>query len=138
VAAASGTAQTIYFTSTPPSNPKPGDTYTLTASGGGSGNPVVFSTGGQCDFTSPNLVTFLQGGQCEIAANQNGGNGFSAAPRSRSAAARASARSAAVCPAAQARVHPSKAAAPSHATRLAARSPEPPRRIRIAPKAPAN
>ena len=80
VTAPTGADQTIYFTSTPPSNPKPGDTYTVTASWSLLGQSGGVLDRGQCDFTWPNLVTFLQGGQCEIAANQNGGNGFSVAP----------------------------------------------------------
>ena len=34
--------QTITFTSTPPASPAHGSTYTVSATGGGSGNPVTF------------------------------------------------------------------------------------------------
>ena len=78
-----GTAQTIYFTSTPPSNPHPNDTYMATASGGGSGKPVVFaapeSSRGTCTVTATGQVTFTGGGPCTITADQAGGNGFAAA-----------------------------------------------------------
>ncbi|KTD55481.1 hypothetical protein Lsan_3437, partial [Legionella santicrucis] len=54
--------QTITFTSTPPSNATIGGTYTVTATGGISGNPVVFSidansTSGACTI-SGSLVSF--------------------------------------------------------------------------------
>ena len=39
-------AQTITFTSTPPTPGRPGIAYTVTATGGHSGNPVVFSLPG--------------------------------------------------------------------------------------------
>ena len=48
--------QVIVFTSTPPASPLVGGTYTVTATGGASGNPVTFSvdatsTAGACTVT---------------------------------------------------------------------------------------
>jgi hypothetical protein len=71
-------AQSITFTSTPPQDPYKGVTYTVTATGGGSGNPVTFSidsssTSAGCSV-SGSTVTFGGPGTCVIDANQ-GGNG---------------------------------------------------------------
>jgi PKD repeat protein len=59
---------------------------TLTATGGGSGNPIVFSVdpssgNGVCTVSGTNgsTVNYLSAGTCVIDANQDGGNGFSAA-----------------------------------------------------------
>ncbi len=76
------TAQTITFTSVPPANPAIGSTYQATATGGGSGNPVTFTsnTPAVCSVTSSGLVTFLAVGNCSIQANQAGNANYSAAP----------------------------------------------------------
>jgi hypothetical protein len=87
--AAAGSTQKITFTSTPPSGPGNGSSYKVTATGGGSGNPVVFSADPRdpscvvSNFSdhSGGLVTFDGGGTCQIFANQAGGNGFAAAPQ---------------------------------------------------------
>jgi hypothetical protein len=81
---ASGT-QTITFP-----NPGPGvvgQSATLTATGGASGNPVVFSVdassgAGVCSVSGTNgaTVNYLAAGTCVIDANQAAGNGYAAAP----------------------------------------------------------
>jgi Spherulation-specific family 4 len=78
-------AQTITF-----ANPGPGvvgQSATLTATGGGSGNPVVFSVdagsgAGVCSVSGTNgsTVNYLAAGTCVIDANQAAGNGYAAAP----------------------------------------------------------
>jgi hypothetical protein len=78
-------SQTIAFTSTPPPNAVvDGPTYAVTASGGGSGNPVVISIDGQstgvCSI-SGNVVSFIGSGSCTLDANQAGYSLFSAAPQ---------------------------------------------------------
>jgi hypothetical protein len=79
--------QAIMFTSTPPSSPVAGDTYGVTATGGGSGNPVVFtidasSTSGCTVDPSTNLVTFTApAGTCVIDANQAGNTSYLPAPQ---------------------------------------------------------
>lgn len=75
--------QTITFTSTPPSPSAVGGTYTVTATGGGSGNPVVFSIDGAssvgaCSING-NLVSFTSTGTCIINANQAGNAQYSPA-----------------------------------------------------------
>jgi Spherulation-specific family 4 len=78
-------AQTITF-----ANPGPGvagQSATLTATGGRSGNPVVFSVdassgAGVCSVSGSNgsTVNYLAAGTCVIDANQAAGNGYAAAP----------------------------------------------------------
>lgn len=75
--------QTISFTSTPPATPVVGDTYTVSATGGLSGNTVTFSidpsTSGNCSITG-NLVSFSSANSCVINANQLGNANYLDAP----------------------------------------------------------
>jgi hypothetical protein len=78
-------AQTITFTSAPPRNAAAvvGANYTVTATGGATDNPVIFSvdaatTNGACTTTGP-TVTFLHPGNCMLAADQNGTDDYTAA-----------------------------------------------------------
>jgi len=65
--------QAITFTSAPPNPPVVGGAYTVTATGGASGNPVIFSslTPGTCGISGA-MVSFTAAGGCTIAANQAG------------------------------------------------------------------
>jgi outer membrane protein OmpA-like peptidoglycan-associated protein len=79
--------QTIVFTNSPPTSPLVGTTYTVLATGGGSGNPVTYtrdssSTSG-CSVNAATGVVSLSSpaGTCVIDANQSAGNGYSAAPQ---------------------------------------------------------
>ena len=79
-------AQTITFASPGPG--VVGQSATLTATGGGSGNPVVFSVdagsgAGVCSVSGTNgaTVNYLAAGTCVIDANQAAGNGYAAAPQ---------------------------------------------------------
>jgi hypothetical protein len=85
----SGTAlhpQAITFTSTPPTNAAPGDTYQVTATGGGSDNPVTFSidpaSAAICTISGA-TVTFHRAGPCVIDANQAGNATYQPAPQAR-------------------------------------------------------
>ena len=76
-------AQTIAFTSTPPSSPKVGGTYLVTATS--TSHLVVAitidtSSTSICSISS-GKVTFLKAGTCVIDANQAGNSTFLAAPR---------------------------------------------------------
>ena len=85
-AAGAPASQTITFP-----NPGPGivgQPATLSATGGGSGNPVVFSVdstsgSGVCSVSGANgaTVNYLAAGSCVIDANQAGGTGYAAAPQ---------------------------------------------------------
>ena len=85
--------QSITFTSVPPAPAMVGGSYVVTASGGGSGNPVRFADGGSypdtCVITdngnSSATVSFIGSGRCEIAATQAGNAGYVAAPPVRQA-----------------------------------------------------
>jgi hypothetical protein len=82
--------QTITMTTTAPTHAVVGDTYTPHATGGGSGNPVVFSidpmtTPGVCSISN-GVVTFLDPilniyGNCWIDADQAGDTQYPAAPQ---------------------------------------------------------
>jgi uncharacterized repeat protein (TIGR01451 family) len=75
-------AQSISFT--PPASGTVGGSATLSATGGGSGNPVVFSVDGSSGSgvcsVSGSTVSYLAAGSCVIDANQAGNADFSAAP----------------------------------------------------------
>ena len=85
VAAAPDPPQAITFTSTPPTNTTVGGTYSVSATGGGSGNSVSFSidsssTSGACSISGA-TVSFTGAGTCVIDANQAGNATYSAAPQ---------------------------------------------------------
>jgi photosystem II stability/assembly factor-like uncharacterized protein len=77
------TPQTITFTSTAPSNAiVEGPSYTVSATGGGSGNPVTFTidpTASSVCSISGSVVSFVGGGTCEVDANQAGNSTYAAA-----------------------------------------------------------
>src|SRR5207244_4935124 len=76
-------SQTITFNSTAPSNAVyNGLTYTVTATGGASGNPVTFgsSTPAVCSV-SGSTVSFVGPGTCTLTANQTGSTNYAAAPQ---------------------------------------------------------
>jgi len=93
------TEQAISFTSTP-SNPSAGHSYSVTATGGGSGNAVTFSidsssTAGACSVSS-SQVSFTGAGTCVIDANQAAGGVYAAAPQAQQTIAVAASASSAV------------------------------------------
>jgi Putative Ig domain/NHL repeat len=78
--------QAITFTSTPPASPTLGGSYQVTATGGGSGNPVLYSidsssTSGACTITTGGLVSFTGPGTCVVDADQAGDANYVAAPQ---------------------------------------------------------
>ena len=79
-------AQSISFTA--PASGTVGGSVTLSATGGGSGNPVVFSVNassgsGVCAVSGTNgaTLTYTAAGNCVIDANQTGSADYSAAPQ---------------------------------------------------------
>ena len=69
--------QEITFTASPPALPIVGGGYAVTASGGGSGNPVTFSSLTSTTCSVPgNAVVFLAAGTCTIAADQAGNSRY--------------------------------------------------------------
>ncbi len=84
-------SQSISFTSSPPSPAVVGGSYTLAATGGGSGDPVVFSvdgssTAGSCSISGAN-VSFTGAGSCVIDANQAGNTDYAAASQAQQSVA---------------------------------------------------
>jgi len=85
-AAPGQTSQSISFS--PPGTGSVGQSATLTATGGGSGNAVVFSVAassgsGVCAVSGTNgsTVSYTAAGQCVIDANQAGNANYTAAPQ---------------------------------------------------------
>jgi hypothetical protein len=76
-------AQVITFFSMAPSNAAVGGSYALTAAGGGSGNPVTFTSdpATQACAISGETVYFVGTGQCVIDANQAGDSNYEPAPQ---------------------------------------------------------
>ncbi|MCU1658771.1 MAG: autotransporter beta-domain protein, partial [Pseudonocardiales bacterium] len=74
--------QMITFTTTPPASPVVGDNYTVAATGGGSGQPVIFTPGSPtvCTVTD-STVQFIAAGSCVVDANQAGAAGYLPAPQ---------------------------------------------------------
>ena len=78
-------SQAIRFTSTPPASPVYGGSYTVTATGGASGNSVVFSidrssAAGACSISGAKVL-FTSAGSCVIDANQAGTASYAPAPQ---------------------------------------------------------
>ncbi|MGC8511052.1 MAG: hypothetical protein ACP5PB_09310 [Acidimicrobiales bacterium] len=76
-------AQTIMFTNAPPAAPVVGSTYTVSAAGGASGNPVTFtvdpsSTSG-CAIAGDTVTLSPPAGTCTIDATQAGGGAYAPA-----------------------------------------------------------
>ena len=59
-----------------------GGTFSVSATGGASGNAVTFSTSSAaCSVDSAGVVTMLSAGTCTIAADQAGNTNYNAAPQ---------------------------------------------------------
>lgn len=62
----------IVFTSVPPANPRVGDTYTVTATGGPPGTPIAFGAAasstdrGICTVSPTGTVTLTRPGYCIV------------------------------------------------------------------------
>jgi hypothetical protein len=74
--------QSISITSSPPSPAFVGASYTVAATGGASGNPIVFTTAdaAACPVIG-SMVTFASTGTCQILADQAGNENYNAAPQ---------------------------------------------------------
>ena len=74
--------QSITFASSPPDGAVVGETYTVSANGGGSGNAVtITSLAPTVCSVAGNAVSYDAGGTCTIAADQAGSAGYLAAPQ---------------------------------------------------------
>src|SRR5205814_8994980 len=75
-------SQASSFTSNPPSHGVTGGTYSLSATGGGSANPVTFSSLSTtvCTVTG-STASLIRAGTCTVAADQAARRGYLAAPQ---------------------------------------------------------
>jgi hypothetical protein len=74
-------AQTITFTTNAPSRALVGRSFTVAATGGGSGNPVIFTSAGSCSNAGPTYTMTSGKGTCEVIANQAGNSQYGPAPQ---------------------------------------------------------
>lgn len=77
-------AQVIHFTTNAPSSAAYNSSFTVAATGGGSGNPVIFTSSGVCSITgtTPGTATYTMSnstGPCSVIANQAGNANYSMA-----------------------------------------------------------
>jgi hypothetical protein len=78
---AAQTAQAITFTTAPPQSAAFGSSFTVAATGGGSGNPVVFTSAGGCANSGATYTMTSATTACSVIANQAGNTDYSAAPQ---------------------------------------------------------
>ncbi len=74
-------SQTITFTINAPPRALVGRSFTVAAAGGGSGNPVIFTSAGSCSNAGPTYTMTSGKGTCEVIANQAGNTQYAPAPQ---------------------------------------------------------
>ena len=77
------TNQSITFTVPAPATAKSGDSFTVAATGGASGNPVTFSVGAGsvCTLSGATYTMTSDTGTCSVIANQAGNSNYAGAPQ---------------------------------------------------------
>jgi hypothetical protein len=73
--------QTIAFTTSPPATAAYKTSFTVTATGGASGNAVTFTSSGACSNSGATYTMNSGSGTCSVIANQAGNSNYSAAPQ---------------------------------------------------------
>ena len=73
--------QTITFTTSPPTSAAYKSTFTVAATGGGSGNAVTFKSSGACTNSGAKYTITATSGTCSVIANQAGNSNYMAAPQ---------------------------------------------------------
>ncbi len=73
--------QAITFTTNPPGSAVYNSSFSVAASGGGSGNPVTFTSSGACSNVGASYTMTSGTGTCSVIANQAGNSTYSAAPQ---------------------------------------------------------
>jgi len=71
--------QTITFTTSAPANATYGQSFTVAATGGASGNSVVFTSAGSCSNSGATYTMTSGTGTCSVIANQAGSTNYAAA-----------------------------------------------------------
>ena len=74
-------SQTITFTTNAPVSAPYKSSFTVAATGGGSGNPVVFTSSGSCSNSDATYTITSGTGTCSVIANQAGNSNYTAAPQ---------------------------------------------------------
>jgi len=74
--------QTIAYTKSPPPSAAYKTSFTVTATGGSSGNAVTFTSSGVCSNSSGTYTMTSSSGSCTVIANQAGNSNYAAAPQS--------------------------------------------------------
>ncbi len=72
-------AQTITFTTNPPASASNKSSFTVAATGGGSGNAVIFTSSGACSNSGATYTMTSATGTCSVIANQAGNSNYAAA-----------------------------------------------------------
>jgi hypothetical protein len=72
-------SQTIQITTHAPSNAVSGTVFTVAATGGGSGKPIVYGSAGSCTNTAAQFTMTANTGTCTVTYNQAGNTNFTAA-----------------------------------------------------------
>ncbi|MGB9235627.1 MAG: protease pro-enzyme activation domain-containing protein, partial [Terriglobales bacterium] len=72
-------SQTITFTTNPPSSEVYNGNFTVAATGGASGNSVVFTSSGSCSNSGATYTMTSGTGTCSVTANQAGNTNYAAA-----------------------------------------------------------
>jgi large repetitive protein len=73
--------QTITFTTNPPASAAYNSSFTVAATGGASGNAVIFTSSGMCSNSGATYTLTSGTGTCSVIANQAGNTNYSAAPQ---------------------------------------------------------
>jgi sugar lactone lactonase YvrE len=73
--------QAITFTQNPPGSAQYNTSFTVAATGGLSGNPVVFTSAGVCSNVGGTYTMISGTGTCSVIANQAGNSNYQAAPQ---------------------------------------------------------
>ncbi len=73
-------SQSISFTTAPPASAEYGRSFAVAATGGASGNPVVFTSAGSCSNSGATYTMTGSTGNCSVIADQAGNANYSAAP----------------------------------------------------------
>jgi len=71
--------QAITFTTNPPSSASHNTSFTVAATGGGSGNAVTFTSSGACTNSGAKYTMTSSTGTCSVIANQAGNTNYAAA-----------------------------------------------------------
>ena len=74
-------AQTIMFTTSPPSTAAYNSIFSVAATGGASGNPVIFTSSGACTVSIATYTMTSSTGTCSVIANQAGSTTYAPAPQ---------------------------------------------------------